>query len=261
MRRLTDRRQIRAILETDRPWAVYALADLEPGLFEHAHWYRPANDELALGLFYAGFATPVLITVGKADALRSILDEIVAELNPRELYAVVKPEVLPLLTEHYRVVEERKMQRMILDTKRHHSTSMNGVIQLGMQDLEALQRLYADGDANGEAPDWFLPQMLEQETYYGIREGNELVAVAGTHVMALSESVSGLGNIYTRRDRRGRGLSARVTGAVVAKLLSMKLATIVLNVRASNAAAIHVYDRIGFRNYCEYVKAPMIRRR
>jgi ribosomal protein S18 acetylase RimI-like enzyme len=261
MPKLTDRRQIRAILETDRPWAVYALADLEPGLFEHAHWYCPANDELALGLFYAGFATPVLITVGKADALRSILDEIVAELNPPELYAVVKPEVLPLLTEHYRVVEERKMQRMILDPERHQPTPMNGVIQLGMQDLGALQTLYADGDANGEAPDWFLPQMLEQETYYGIREGNVLVAVAGTHVTASSESVSGLGNIYTRRDRRGYGLSARVTGAVVAKLLSMKLATIVLNVRASNAAAIHVYDRIGFRNYCEYVEAPMIRRK
>jgi len=35
----------------------------------------------------------------------------------------------------------------------------------------------------------------------------------------------------------------------------------VLNVRASNVAAIHVYDRIGFTSYCEYVEAPMIRRR
>jgi GNAT superfamily N-acetyltransferase len=261
MLRLTDRRQIRAILETDRPWAVYALADLEPGLFEHAQWYCPASDEPALGLFYSGFAIPVLITIGRVEPLRVILDEIVAELNPPELYAVVKPEVLPLLTDHFRVVEERKMRRMILDPERHHSTSMNGVVQLGTQDLEALQLLYADGDANGEAPDWFLPQMLEQETYYGIREDNELVAVAGTHVVALSESVSGLGNIYTRRDRRGRGLGTRVTDAVIAKLLTMRLSTIVLNVRASNIAAIHVYDPLGFRSYCEYVEAPMIRRR
>lgn len=261
MLRLTDRRQIRAILETDRPWAVYALADLEPGLFEYAQWYCPASDEPALGLFYSGFAIPVLITIGRVEPMRVILDEIVAELNPPELYAVVKPEVLPLLTDHFRVVEERKMRRMILDPERHHSTSMNGVVQLGTPDLEALQRLYADGDANGEAPDWFLPQMLEQETYYGIREDNELVAVAGTHVVALSESVSGLGNIYTRRDRRGRGLGTRVTGAVIATLLTMRLSTIVLNVRASNIAAIHVYDRIGFTSYCEYVEAPMIRRR
>ena len=260
MPRLTDRERIRTILETDRPWAVYALADLEPGLFEHAHWYRPAYDEPALGLFYSGFATPVLITVGKAEALRCILNEIVAELNPPELYAVVKPEVLPLLTEHYSVVEERKMQRMILDPERHHSTSMNGVIQLGMQDLEALQRLYADGDSIGETPDWFLPQMLEQETYYGILECGELVAAAGTHVVSLNEKIACLGNIYTRRDRRGRGLSTQVTSAVMVKLLTMDLATIVLNVRASNAAAIHVYERIGFRYYCGYIEAPLITR-
>jgi len=73
MPRLTDREQIRNLLETDRPWAVYALADLEPGLFEHAHWFCPAGGEPALALFFAGFATPVLITVGKPHALRAVL--------------------------------------------------------------------------------------------------------------------------------------------------------------------------------------------
>jgi predicted GNAT family acetyltransferase len=101
--------------------------------------------------------------------------------------------------------------------------------------------------------------MLEQGTYCGIREGKEIVAVAGTHVTAFSEGVAGLGNIYTRRDRRGRGLSTQVTAAVVGQLLLTKLGTIVLNVRASNAAAIHVYERIGFRNYCKYIEAPLVR--
>jgi ribosomal protein S18 acetylase RimI-like enzyme len=202
---------------------------------------------------------PVLITVGETKALRFVLDEMIAELNPPELYAVVKPEVMPLLIKHYGVIEERKMQRMILDPERYHPMSTDGIVQLGIPDQEELQRLYADGAA-GEAPDWFLPQMLQQETYYGIRERNELIAVAGTHVTALSEGVSGLGNIYTRRDRRGRGLSTRVTAAVVEKLLSINLKTIVLNVRESNAAAIRVYKRIGFRNYCEYIEAPMIER-
>lgn len=258
---LTDRHDIRAILETDIPWAVYALADLAPGFFEHAHWFCAANDEPALVLFFAGFAMPVLITVGKKEALRQILDEVIAELNPAELYAVVKPEVVPLLVDAYEVREERKMQRMILDPERYPPMSMNGIVQLGMADQEALHRLYADGESRGEAPDWFLPQMLEQETYYGIREGSELIAVAGTHVTALSEGVSGLGNIYTRRDRRGRGLGTRVTAAVVHKLLSMGLKTIVLNVRENNTAALRVYARIGFRNYCEYIEAPMVKRR
>ena len=159
MPRSTDRREIRAILETDRPWAVYALADLAPGHFEQGHWFCAAGREPALALLYLGFALPVLITIGATEALCPVLDETFAELKPRELYAVVKPEVLPLLSERYRAVEERRMQRMILHPARHHSISSADASQLGTQDLEALQRLYADGDAYGEAPDWFLPLM------------------------------------------------------------------------------------------------------
>jgi len=39
MPQVTDRTLIRAMLETDRSWAVYALADLEPGFCEHATWF------------------------------------------------------------------------------------------------------------------------------------------------------------------------------------------------------------------------------
>ena len=38
MPQLTAPATIRAILETDRGWSAYALADLEPGFFEHSHW-------------------------------------------------------------------------------------------------------------------------------------------------------------------------------------------------------------------------------
>ena len=257
MPRLTDRGRIRSILETDRPWAVYALADLEPGVFEHTHWFCAANDEPALALFFSGFATPVLITIGKAEALKSVIDEIVEELNPRGIYAVVKSEVMPLLIEHYRVVEERKMQRMVFHPGQYRSVSMSGAVQLQLTDLEAIQRLYADGESSDEAPDWFLPEMLKQETYYGIWESDELVSVAGTHVVSVNEKIACLGNIYTRRDRRGHGLSTKVTGSVVAKLMTMDLTTIVLNVRETNVAAIHVYERIGFGNYCVYIEAPL----
>jgi len=126
---------------------------------------------------------------------------------------------------------------------------------LGPADLEAVRRLYADGEASGEAPDWFLPEMLAQGVYYGVREAGEVVAIAGAHVVTPREGVGCLGNIYTRRDRRGRGLSTRVTSAVTAQLLGMKLQTIALNVREDNGPAIRVYERLGFQRYCGYVEA------
>jgi len=102
---------------------------------------------------------------------------------------------------------------------------------------------------------------LSQGVYYGVREGEELVAVAGTHVIAQQEGVGCIGNIYTRCDRRGRGLSTCVTSAVTAALVSMRLPTIVLNVRADNAPAIRVYERLGFQHYCPFIEAVAQKRR
>jgi RimJ/RimL family protein N-acetyltransferase len=65
MPQLTDRVLIQAILETDRPWAAYALADLEPGYCEQAMWFGAAAGVPALALLYHAFARPVLLTVGE----------------------------------------------------------------------------------------------------------------------------------------------------------------------------------------------------
>jgi predicted GNAT family acetyltransferase len=94
--------------------------------------------------------------------------------------------------------------------------------------------------------------MLEDGVYYGVHEDGALVAAAGTHVVARGVGVAALGNIYTRPDRRGRGLATAVTAAVTGHLARLGIATIVLNVRDDNHAAIHVYERLGFRPYCNY---------
>jgi predicted GNAT family acetyltransferase len=101
--------------------------------------------------------------------------------------------------------------------------------------------------------------MLEHGVYYGVHEGDQLIAAAGTHVVAPTVSVGALGNVYTRRDRRGRGLASRVTSAVTSHLLEMKLATVALNVRERNRAAIHVYEQLGFQTHCHYYEAIVSR--
>ncbi|MBF8284938.1 MAG: N-acetyltransferase protein, partial [Anaerolineales bacterium] len=53
-------------------------------------------------------------------------------------------------------------------------------------------------------------------------------------------------------DRRGRGLAARVTSAVTAALLEMRLRTVALNVNQHNAPAVRVYERLGYERYCAF---------
>ena len=94
--------------------------------------------------------------------------------------------------------------------------------------------------------------MLDEGVFYGIWENGQLAAAAGTHLVVPGEDVAAVGNVYTRRDRRGLGLAASVTCSVVDELLRMRIRTIVLNVNQSNAPAIRVYERLGFTRHCSY---------
>jgi GNAT superfamily N-acetyltransferase len=246
---LTDRSAIRARLTADRAWSVYALGDLAPGFFVHATWHAAADDAALLMLFRA-FETPVLFTIGPSAGVERLLAEISAE---RKLYLSIRPDILPLIHAHYAVSHETAMWRMVLDPARF-TTRPSSAVRLSVADYSALTRLHADGAPAGEGPDFFAPYMVEQGVFYGIFEGKDLVAAAGTHLVAPSEGVAAVGNVYTRRDRRGRGLATQVTSAVTAELLGLMPtgAIIALNVMQANAAALTVYERLGFSRYCGF---------
>jgi GNAT superfamily N-acetyltransferase len=251
---VTDPHVIRALLETDRPWSVYALGDLCAAQFPHTTWFHAPGP--ALALLYHGFNPPVLITLGRPAALRAVLEEVAGQI---EMYLHVRPEVVPLLEETYRVVGRKEMARMILDPALFRGGRSDEVTRLGGGDLEALRRLYADGEPAGEAPDFFAPSMLAEGVYFGVREGDELAAAAGTHLVAENEGVAAVGNVYTRRDRRGRGLASRLVAAVAAELLDRGVRTIALNVARDNAQARRVYEKLGFVHYCDFVEGLAVK--
>ena len=245
MPRTEDLDTIRRILRGDPSWAVYMLADLAPPYSAHAEWHAAGDGIL---LLYRGFQIPVLVALGPEEDLRRLLREI----RDERMYLSVRPEALGLLEEAgYRIEEAHKMLRMALDPGRFLAAD-GSTARLGLSDYQALRALYADGEPHGEAPPFFSQATLEHGVYHGIREGAELVAAAGTHVFAPEEDVAGIDNVYTRRDRRGRGLGRRVTAGVVAELAARAIGAIALNVATGNAPAIRIYERLGFRRYCEY---------
>jgi hypothetical protein len=74
--------------------------------------------------------------------------------------------------------------------------------------------------------------MVKQGVYYGVYEQGDLIAAAGTHLLAAQTGVAAVGNVYTRSDRRGRGL-APYNGR--GGLASAGASTIVPNVNQKNA--------------------------
>ncbi len=247
---LTEPDQIRALLERDRNWAVYALGDLEPPHARHAEW-RATPDGSALALVYRGFGRPVLFTLGAPDALAALLDEI----DEPELYLLVRPEVLPVIQARRTVGPLQAMWRLVWaggDLRAAAAAWAEAIRPVRVEDFEALEALYADGAAAGEAPDFFNRGQVEQGVFFGVWEAGALMAAAGTHLRSTRLSLGAIGNVYVRRDRRGRGLGRAVTAAVTRALAEAGLRTIALNVAQTNAAALRVYQALGFQCYCPF---------
>ncbi|HEX2456571.1 MAG TPA: GNAT family N-acetyltransferase [Vicinamibacterales bacterium] len=241
MPRLTDKKEIRALLRRDPAWSVYALGDLAPPMFPKTLWFEPD-----LTLVVQDYGTAILFAMGPGSVHEAL------ECVAGPVHLQVQRDALNEVTRHAAVSSPRLMWRM---TWTSHRLASPGAVttRLDASDVLALQALYADGYSSGESPDFFFPSMVTDGVFHGIYEGTALVAAAGTHLLAREEGAAAIGNVYTRRDRRGRGLGRVVTSAVLGELAGVE--TIGLNVRADNDAAIHVYESLGFARHCQFYEA------
>jgi ribosomal protein S18 acetylase RimI-like enzyme len=236
--RVTNKSEIRRLLNTDREWSLYALADLDDGMFEHCDWYAMAD---GLALVFRAIAIRPIFVLGDATATRSLL----AALPERTGYLNLKPEQLEAAEGIYRFRERHEMRRMFVDVFRPRPGEVEA---LTPEHCGEVEKLYATG-GGGIA---FAPNQLETGFFRGVRRSGKLVAVAGVHVASRQEGVAAVGNICTRPDSRGQGLAQIVTSAVVRALKEAGIRTIGLNVESSNVAAIRAYERIGFRTRFSY---------
>lgn len=68
---IRDRKRLRARLRQEGAWAAYALADLQPGLFEQSRWYVAESGGLVLE--YCGFTPHTLMGFGTTKQLRPLV--------------------------------------------------------------------------------------------------------------------------------------------------------------------------------------------
>ncbi len=252
-RRLTDLGTIQAFLDTDRLWAAYALGDLEPELRKLSEWYG-AEDEgglIALALLFKGFDPPALFTIGDAQGIDSILRTV---LRAPRVYLNVREEHLPAIREHYQIESLEPMWRMTLEPEEFRPTRGRATY-LPPERIPALEQLYALG--GGDA---FRPSQVRDGAFFGIDECGRLLAAAGTHVVSDAHSVTAVGNVFTHPDHRCKGHASLVTSAVCAEMIRRGIRTIVLNVAQANVAAIHVYEKLGFRKYAPFVEGRAARK-
>jgi ribosomal protein S18 acetylase RimI-like enzyme len=242
---LTIKNDIRTLLQRDRRWCVYALGDLTPRMFDKCRWFTPD-----LTLVLHDYGTSILFAHG-IGSIREALEHVTWPVHLQ-----VQPDALDEVRRHAIVTSEKHMQRMTLETRESIRVDPRAR-RLTNADADALVKLYRDGEATGESPDFFYSSMVTDGVFFGVYEDQQLAAVAGTHLVARDESAAAVGNVYVRRDRRSRGLGRIVTAAVINELRDLE--TIGLNVRVDNRSAIRAYESLGFATHCDFREALAVR--
>lgn len=240
-----------AVLSQDRVWNCFALADLLPPFREYSQMAIARQAEspgCAACLVLRHPALTVVSPYGAPEGVAAILAQI--DL-PERVLLQAQDAHLPLLRLYYRFLPgQRALLRMAVTADTFLPPEPAPRVQperLTPADLTALQALYAHFPETH-----FRADQLEHGVFYGLRSSGQVVAVGGTHVVAVDYGLAVLGNIFTHPDARRRGYARTVTTALVTDLLARGCRDVVLNVMAENTPAITLYTSLGFQTHSCY---------
>lgn len=222
--------------------SAYMLGDLDDFHAEHCRWYAVDRGASFGGilLLYGGLSMPTVLTKGDAADVESLLVASAGDL-PRRFYCHVRPEHREPFGLYYDLDHMREMLRMGLTRDGFQPAGdTTDVEPLSHRDTGAIMRLYAHYPDN-----FFEPAQLDTGLYFGVRDGDDLVSVAGIHVLNRTHDIAAIGNIVTHSARRGEGLATRCVGRLLEEVFD-RVSSVALNVQADNPAAIHCYRKFGF---------------
>ncbi len=231
---------------------LFELGDLDDAYWPHTLWYgwQEGAAIQQLALVYTALAVPVLMAHAdpSRDQMRAFLQALLP-LLPRRLYAHLEPSAADVLAAGYHLEARGRHWKMgLTDPAPVAAVDTTDVVQLAEADRDAVEALYAAAYPDNR----FDARLLQTGCYYGIRQGEALVSVAGVHVYSPAYQVAALGNVTTHPAWRRRGLSTKVCAALCQALRAEGIQHIGLVVKADNAAAIASFTRLGFERVAEF---------
>jgi predicted GNAT family acetyltransferase len=206
---------------------------------------------------YVGLPIPTLLALSDEYEVIAKLLTSIQHLLPYRFYAHLSPGLKRVLSSTYDLESHGEHYKMaLLDKIPLPNKDYSGIVRLGKRELTEIQALYKQSYPEN----WFDPRMLETGQYFGLREDNLLVSIAGIHVYSPQYKVAALGNIATLPAYRNKGYGTRVTAKLCQALISEGM-QVGLNVKKDNNAAISSYKRLGFEIVNSYEEFTVQRKK
>lgn len=253
VRALRNRDAIREWLRPRREQAAYALAQLEPGLFERTRWFTAegAGGRALVTHSRGGLGDATFVT-GDAEAIAAIL---AIQPGPTRTYLTCAPEHVEPSRSAYRLTTTRAMLRMSVTRRDFRPREAVPATRLLGVDIRRINQLYGEEGT----PTYYEAGHIDGGVYCGVVAGGRLLAIAGTHAVSPRERIAVVGNVFTHPRHRGQGYGTAATSASTQALLE-QCDMVVLTVDPENAPAIASYQRLGYRPCGESVETMATRR-
>lgn len=246
VRHLSDLAEALAYLQRERGYSAPAIAHLETDSPDISRWYLARDrDEFALCLISRSTSPTYLFVLGDPP----LLDHLLASVRlPGDVFLTCQPSHLAVIEGYYHLDWQCSMRRMVVD-RDGFVPATDGAIRLRPAHLKEINRLYRTHGNNA-----FSANQIRKGVYYGAWSDEQLVAVAGTHVISQRYGIAYVGNVLTQPAYRNRGFATMCTSAVTADLLDY-CTQVVLNVEPHNLPAIKAYASLGYKDDCAIIEA------
>lgn len=249
-----DRNDVEKLLSLDPYLNLYSIGDLDERFLPYTEWYgrRKSGSLTSVICIYTSTDAPTLMALSEQSADMAELLKQLIPILPEYFQAHLSPGLKQLFDgTHTTELDAPHYKMALLDTSLLNSTDTMGAVRLRDEDIPMLSELYE----HSYPGNWFEPDMLELNRYFGIKDCGRLIAAAGTHVYSPEFKAAALGNITTRPEYRGQGFGSAVTAGLSRFLLSEGM-RVGLNVKIVNHNAVSVYKKLGFSiraNFGEFV--------
>ena len=178
---LHNKNEIAAYLQKDVQLHLYSIGDLDDFFWPYTIWYASKHNRkiTSVVLLYTGLPLPTVLALSDdLGSLQALMGSIL-HLLPARFYAHLQEGLEEILEQKFRLESHGKHYKMgLVDRSALVGVDVSNVIRLSTQDLDQIHHLY-DQSYPGN---WFDARMLETGQYYGIKNGGELLSIAGVHV-------------------------------------------------------------------------------